>query len=562
MENLRFEEARAELIRRLDLAESSGASVGDSVERVVAGVRLHRAESPGKHGAIPEESELLGHVLNLLRNSRALHLDDLLDELRELPMLPTSMAVETVLKGALLDLWDLRLVDWPSSKPDVAREPPGKGSTDEGSDPSDDDSSRQGKDGADSADDEDDDELEDDGEDENQSSEYVPFEELEADDQVYWCWNALLGEGPTSKDDAVRTVAEHLRDEGLASFRRLHSRGSLYAAIKDAVRRGVRSGRLDRPSRGHVRARVSIKELRREWKKREVRALWRDLLVDVLGEEGAIDRDTAIRLTAERAVEIYGIKFERLRSDGRIATWVRSAINSGIRKGLIVRAGPGEIALSENVGGDDSDDELEDDDELENDDELEDEDLDDDELDDAAEPDDAEPSAPSPPQGRLCVDFEPLVLDPARDVLTLQLPPRSAKVPEELTLAFLIDLVLTEWSDVEPKSSAPWVAYVGTDRPHYMGHTTWFGLAKSVSLPMVDRLQGLIERMGFEVLREHARPLQHSLSPFAASTERGLELLVSPSGAGAFDLVELVGYARARDVYIRRYAFGDATAGG
>ncbi len=209
------------------------------------------------------------------------------------------------------------------------------------------------------------------------------------------------------------------------------------------------------------------------------------LVVYVLEEEGPLDRDTVIRLAAERAAEVYGIEFQRLRSDGRIANWIRSAINSGIRKGFLVRAAGGTIAVADDDDSTNADGPLDADSSEE----------------ESASAKHKEPPAPPAEgpgdvdvaargvRGRLCVDFAPIEVSAERDVLVLQIS-SSSQVSPAYELSFVLDLVLTHWADSTPPSGQRWVAFLATDRPHYMGHSLWLGLTRNVPLPMCDSAPG------------------------------------------------------------------------
>lgn len=155
---------------------------------------------------------------------------------------------------------------------------------------------------------------------------------------------ALWTHGPLEKDDAVRRVAEHLRQAGYVEFQRLRADGPLYGQILAAIESAVKTGRLDRPKRGHVRA-----------CKADAAAYtaddWRHALVASLGAEPA-DRDDAIRAAAEWARDNLGLEFARLRSDGHIAEGLRSAINSAIRRGEVTRHNATHISRAPSNGHD------------------------------------------------------------------------------------------------------------------------------------------------------------------------------------------------------------------
>jgi type I restriction enzyme S subunit len=140
---------------------------------------------------------------------------------------------------------------------------------------------------------------------------------------------ALWTLGPLEKDEAVRRVADHLRQAGYIRFERLRTDGPLFGQLIDAIESAVKAGRLDRPKRGHVRA-----------CKTDATAYtaddWRHALVASLGIEPT-DRDEAIRAAAEWARDNLGLEFTRLRGDGHIVEGLRSALNSAIRRGDVIR---------------------------------------------------------------------------------------------------------------------------------------------------------------------------------------------------------------------------------
>jgi hypothetical protein len=142
-------------------------------------------------------------------------------------------------------------------------------------------------------------------------------------------FTALWTHGPLEKDEAVRRVAEHLRQAGYVEFQRLRTDGPLYAQILEAIESAVKAGRLDRPKRGYVRA-----------FKADATAYtaddWRRALVASLSTE-PVEREEAIRAAAEWARDNLGLEFARLRSDGHIVEGLRSAINSAIRRGEVTR---------------------------------------------------------------------------------------------------------------------------------------------------------------------------------------------------------------------------------
>ncbi|MBK7197538.1 MAG: restriction endonuclease subunit S [Myxococcales bacterium] len=159
---------------------------------------------------------------------------------------------------------------------------------------------------------------------------------LDADALIAHTVAALWPNGPLDKDAAIRRLADHLRDGGLVSFQRLRADGPLYSQLADAIDAAVKSGHLDRPKRGQVRA-----------CKPDATAYtaddWRHALLAVLSPSPT-DRDDAIRAAAEWARDNCGLEFTRLRADGHIVTGLRSALNSAIRAKLITRIDATRIA--------------------------------------------------------------------------------------------------------------------------------------------------------------------------------------------------------------------------
>lgn len=159
----------------------------------------------------------------------------------------------------------------------------------------------------------------------------TPIEDFEEEDQCLLAHEILLRAGPLEKPDAVRTFAAELRAAGHASFQRLHQDGPLYALLEEIIERCIKDGIVDRPRRGWVRAILAdANDYSRD--------RWRLCLLAVLTDE-PIDRDQAVRLAAQWAREQMGLAYERIREGGAIDKGLRSAMNSAIRRGEIVRVG-------------------------------------------------------------------------------------------------------------------------------------------------------------------------------------------------------------------------------
>jgi hypothetical protein len=150
------------------------------------------------------------------------------------------------------------------------------------------------------------------------------------DEQIDAVWETLLGRGPLEKEETIRTAAQSLRDQGLASFQRLRQGGPLWEAIAGAIERGVRDGSFDRPRRGYVRALLPDP---RDYSPE----IWRLCLLASLDHE-ALEEQEALRAAAELARESHGLKFERLREDGVILRGLRAALDEAVRTGEVRRA--------------------------------------------------------------------------------------------------------------------------------------------------------------------------------------------------------------------------------
>jgi len=157
------------------------------------------------------------------------------------------------------------------------------------------------------------------------------FEDFDPEEQCLLAHEILLGAGPLEKESAVRTLSSKLREVGHVAYQRLHSDGPLYALLEEIIERCVKEGTIDRPRRGWVRAILSDASA-------YSRDRWRLCLLSVVTSE-PVDRDQAVRAAAEWAREQMGLAFERLREGGTIDKGLRSAMNSAIRRGELVRVG-------------------------------------------------------------------------------------------------------------------------------------------------------------------------------------------------------------------------------
>lgn len=147
---------------------------------------------------------------------------------------------------------------------------------------------------------------------------------------------ALWMRGAVSKDEAIRICATHLRSLGWLQFQRLRSDGEIYKLVSDRLDIAVKNGLVDRPGRGYRRA------VRRDASDYSIDD-WRAILLASL-DETPTDREVAMRSAAAWAKENLGLSFARLHANGEILSGLKSAINSGIRRGELRRCGANAIA--------------------------------------------------------------------------------------------------------------------------------------------------------------------------------------------------------------------------
>jgi type I restriction enzyme S subunit len=158
-----------------------------------------------------------------------------------------------------------------------------------------------------------------------------PFAEHDPSEQMALAWEILFGRGLFEKEDAVRAVAERLRDQGLAHFQRLRKDSPLFNDIASAIDRGVRQSFFDRPKRGHVRA---ILPDPKAYSPDD----WRLCLLGVLDGE-PVEEEDALRAAAEWARETMGLEFARLRENGVILQGLRAALKEAVGRGEVTRKG-------------------------------------------------------------------------------------------------------------------------------------------------------------------------------------------------------------------------------
>lgn len=160
------------------------------------------------------------------------------------------------------------------------------------------------------------------------------FFELEPEGQAQLAWSILIGQGAVKVEEAIRLVAEELREHGVLQYERLRMDGLVYSEIKSALAYATRRGLgFDRPKRLHVRATKSDPD-------EFTRAEWRACVVKAADSDEWIERDILVRSAAQIAVDVLGLGMVRLRSGGRVDTSIRSTINGLLRMGVLEKDGP------------------------------------------------------------------------------------------------------------------------------------------------------------------------------------------------------------------------------
>jgi hypothetical protein len=170
------------------------------------------------------------------------------------------------------------------------------------------------------------------------------LEDFDEESQCLLAHEILLHAGPLEKSEAIRTLASELRDGGHVSYQRLHQDGPLYALLEEIIERAIKDFVIiDRPKRGWVRAILPDPN-------DYTRDRWRTCLLAVVTDE-PMDRDQVVRLAAQWARERMGLAYERIREGGSIDKGLRSAMNSAIRRGEILRVGSQSIRRGQIADG-------------------------------------------------------------------------------------------------------------------------------------------------------------------------------------------------------------------
>lgn len=159
------------------------------------------------------------------------------------------------------------------------------------------------------------------------------FVDLDEEARELALWSTLVGEGTLDLERAIRLAAERLRAQGWLEYQQLRQASENYRTIEECLLSARRRGaRFDRPRSGHIRAIAA-----------DVTALtaadWRDCVMGGIAGEERIHRSQAIRQAFQYAQEVYGLRMQRLRTEGRPERAIKSAINSCVRQGYLQRDG-------------------------------------------------------------------------------------------------------------------------------------------------------------------------------------------------------------------------------
>jgi hypothetical protein len=130
---------------------------------------------------------------------------------------------------------------------------------------------------------------------------------------------SLVGKGAFPREEAITIIAQTLRDQSLADYKRLRKDGALWTEIDTAVTAAHKQHRIDKPKRGHIRAVIADA-------KDYTDAQWRIVVENALSDMKFENENQAIRHAAEWAKENCGLEFERLRRGGGIAGRLFTAI--------------------------------------------------------------------------------------------------------------------------------------------------------------------------------------------------------------------------------------------
>lgn len=162
------------------------------------------------------------------------------------------------------------------------------------------------------------------------------FAALSARQQTLLSWRALIGLGPLESGAAALLAVQALRDQGYLRGQ-LTELGSWRDTVAELLERAAEQGSgFDRPQAGQLRAiqpDVSAYVLDD----------WQECLLLGLPAGEAVGRRQALRLGFERARSHFGLSEPTLVPGGRVERMLESTLQSGLRRGLFVRAGAASV---------------------------------------------------------------------------------------------------------------------------------------------------------------------------------------------------------------------------
>jgi hypothetical protein len=166
-----------------------------------------------------------------------------------------------------------------------------------------------------------------------ETSSESPIALLSLPEQVAWAFEVLFGDGPLSKEDAVRRLVDAFVLLGLANEGSA-KRGSPERQLMDVIlEAGVVQGRFDKPKRGQFRA---IRPDPRDYSSDD----WIMCLTSAL-DQSPTEREAALRFAAYWAASNTGLAFSRLQRGGAILGGLDAALELALQRGRFVDDGNG-----------------------------------------------------------------------------------------------------------------------------------------------------------------------------------------------------------------------------
>lgn len=167
----------------------------------------------------------------------------------------------------------------------------------------------------------------------------LSFLEMEFDDRIDVVHWSLFGLGETEWDEAVRTAASALREEGWVEFKRLRANGEVYKAVDEAIEEGFECDLFEQRRAGYV---CAILQDAKDYETHH----WGIAIGMVLHDSSRMDEDDAIKAAAEWARENTGLEFKRIPRGGVIDRGLREAVGWLLEVGEIRRGERGELEYS------------------------------------------------------------------------------------------------------------------------------------------------------------------------------------------------------------------------